>query len=162
MELLGGVSRAIVRKLCFEITETAAITHIADAALFIEQVRATGVRIALDDFGAGASSFGYLKTLPVDFLKIDGQFITTLASNALDDAAVRCFANVAKVIGVRTVAEFVDKPDVLARLRDIGIDFGQGFLLHKPEPIAALLEARPPKADNVYLHPLLLRGGRAE
>ena len=111
----------------------------ADAALFIEHVRKAGVRVALDDFGAGVSSFGYLKTLRVDMLKIDGQFIRDLVSDPLDEAAVRCFVEVAKVVGVQTVAEFVDQPEVLQRLGQIGVDYAQGFLLHKPEPIDALL-----------------------
>ena len=138
-EVLTGAGADIRARLCFEITETAAVTNLADAAAFIEQVRAAGVRVALDDFGAGASSFGYLKTLPVDFLKIDGQFIRDLVTDPLDEAAVRCFADVAKVVGIKTVAEFVDNEAVLARLRTIGIDFAQGVLLHRPVPIDELL-----------------------
>jgi diguanylate cyclase (GGDEF)-like protein len=129
-----------VRKLCFEITETAAVTRLSDAAAFIVEMRERGVRIALDDFGAGASSFGYLKMLPVDFLKIDGQFIRDLVDDPLDGAAVRCFHDVAKVIGVQTIAEFVQRPETLEALREIGIDFAQGYLIHKPEPLAAFAE----------------------
>ena len=140
-EQLAEAGPQICAKLCLEITETVAVTNLADAATFIRQVRATGVKVALDDFGAGASSFGYLKTLPVDLLKIDGQFIRDLVTDQLDDAAVRCFVNVAQVVGVRTVAEFVDKPEVLQRLRDIGVDFAQGYLIHRPEPIDNLLGA---------------------
>ena len=138
-EVLTGAGADIRARLCFEITETAAVTNLADAAAFIEQVRAAGVRVALDDFGAGASSFGYLKTLAVDFLKIDGQFIRDLVTDPLDDAAVRCFADVAKVVGIKTVAEFVEQEEVLERLRAIGVDFAQGFLLHRPVPIDELL-----------------------
>lgn len=140
-ELLRAAGPAICAKLCLEITETAAVTNLADAVAFIDQVRAAGVRVALDDFGAGASSFGYLKTLPVDYLKIDGQFIRNLMTDALDDVAVRCFVDVAQVVGVRTVAEFVDKPDVLARLQTMGVDYTQGYLLHRPEPLALLLQS---------------------
>jgi EAL domain-containing protein (putative c-di-GMP-specific phosphodiesterase class I) len=139
--LLGAAGPAICRRLCLEITETAAVTNLADAALFIEQLRKVGVRVALDDFGAGASSFGYLKSLPVDFLKIDGQFVRDLITDPLDEAAVRCFADVAKVVGMQTIAEFVDNPAVLQRLRELGIDFAQGYLLHRPEPIGMLLDA---------------------
>ena len=138
-EVLTGAGADIRARLCFEITETAAVTNLTDAAAFIEQVRAAGVRVALDDFGAGASSFGYLKTLAVDFLKIDGQFIRDLVTDPLDDAAVRCFADVAKVVGIKTVAEFVEQEEVLERLRAIGVDFAQGFLLHRPVPIDELL-----------------------
>ena len=135
-----------VRRLCFEITETAAITHLADARAFIDEVRALGVKIALDDFGAGASSFGYLKSLPVDFLKIDGHFVTTLLEDALNDAAVRCFVDVAKVVGVKTIAEFVEREDVRDALGAIGVDMAQGYLVHKPEPLAALLACLPEAA----------------
>ena len=100
---------------------------------------ALGVRIALDDFGAGASSFGYLKTLQVDLLKIDGQYITGLIDDPLNDAAVRSFVEVASLMGLKTVAECVESPDVLERIREIGIDFAQGFLLHRPEPASDVL-----------------------
>jgi diguanylate cyclase (GGDEF)-like protein/PAS domain S-box-containing protein len=139
IDLLTEAGPAICHRLCLEITETAAVTNLADAALFIEQVRAIGVRVALDDFGAGASSFGYLKNMPVDFLKIDGQFIRNLGSDALDEAAVRCFADVAKVVGMKTVAEFVEDSSVLEQLERIGIDFAQGYLIHRPAPIQELL-----------------------
>ncbi len=129
----------ICQRLCLEITETAAVMNLTDAALFIKQARALGVRIALDDFGAGASSFSHLKSLTVDFLKIDGQFITDLIDDRLDDATVRCFVDVARVVGVKTVAEFVDRPEILARVREIGIDYAQGFFLHRPEPLDGVL-----------------------
>jgi EAL domain-containing protein (putative c-di-GMP-specific phosphodiesterase class I) len=95
--------------------------------------------VALDDFGAGASSFGYLKSLPVDCLKISGQFVRGLVDDALDDAAVRCFVDVARVVGVHTVAERVEEQGVLRRLAEIGVDYAQGYLLHRPEPLARLL-----------------------
>ena len=141
IDALTEAGSAVCRRICLEITETAAVTNMADAAIFIEQVRALGARVALDDFGAGASSFGYLKTLKVDLLKIDGSFIRDMIDDPLDAAAVRCFVDVARVVGVKTVAEFVDRPEVLARVREIGIDYAQGFLLHKPEPIENLFSA---------------------
>ena len=141
LELLAKAGPRLCGALCLEITETAAVTNIADAALFIDQVRACGVKVALDDFGAGAASFGYLKTLRVDTLKIDGQFVRDLVDDPLDEAAVRCFADVAKVMGLTTVAEFVDKPAVLERLHAMGVDFAQGYLLHEPAPIGQLIEA---------------------
>jgi diguanylate cyclase len=139
LETLQLSGSAICRRLCLEITETATVTHIADARVFIDQVRALGVRIALDDFGSGASSFGYLKNLSVDMLKIDGQFIRDIVDDPLDDAAVRCFVDVARVVGVKTVAEFVGRAEVLDRVRDIGVDFAQGFLIHHPEPLDRVL-----------------------
>ena len=141
LELLAKAGPRLCGALCLEITETAAVTNIADAALFIDQVRDCGVKVALDDFGAGAASFGYLKTLRVDTLKIDGQFVRDLVDDPLDEAAVRCFADVAKVMGLTTVAEFVDKPAVLERLHAMGVDFAQGYLLHEPAPIGELIEA---------------------
>ena len=130
-----------VGRICFEITETAAITHMADARSFIDDMRALGVKIALDDFGAGASSFGYLKSLPVDYLKIDGHFITNVVDDPLDNAAVRCFCEVARVVGVKTIAEFVESDAVRDELRRIGVDMAQGYLVHRPEPLDQLLVA---------------------
>jgi diguanylate cyclase (GGDEF)-like protein/PAS domain S-box-containing protein len=137
--VLEAAGPAICRRLCVEITETAAVTNLADASAFIHQIRKVGVRVALDDFGAGASSFGYLKTMPVDFLKIDGQFVRDLVSDRLDQAAVRCFVDVAAMLGIKTVAEYVDDPDVLRSLRGMGVDLAQGFLIHRPMPIDELL-----------------------
>ena len=148
MELLTEAGPAVCRRLCLEITETTAITSLADAERFIEQARGLGVRIALDDFGAGASSFGYLKKLSIDLLKIDGQFVRDLITDPLDDAAVRSFVEVARVLGVQTVAEFVEQPAVLERLRAIGIDHAQGYLLHRPEPLAAVLAGAGRPADG--------------
>ncbi|MBA3696728.1 MAG: EAL domain-containing protein, partial [Methylotenera sp.] len=139
LEILSALPVTLCERLCFEITETAAVTNLADAALFVEQVRALGIRVALDDFGAGASSFGYLKHLRVDCLKIDGQFITDLLDDPLDDVAVRCFVDVARVLGIETVAEYVDKAPVLERVKNLGITYAQGFFVHKPEPIECLL-----------------------
>jgi diguanylate cyclase len=132
----------ICQQVCVEITETAAVTNLSDAAAFITQIRTLGVQVALDDFGSGASSFRYLKTLPVDYLKIDGQFVRDVVDDPLDEAAVRCFAEVARIVGVKTVAEFVDRPEVLAKLRSMGIDYAQGFLLHRPAPLNDLLESK--------------------
>ena len=147
-EMLGAAGEDCCRSLCLEITETVAITHLTDAATFIAGVRAMGVRVALDDFGAGASSFGYLKMLPVDSLKIAGQFIRGLIEHPLDAAAVRCFIDVARVVGIQTVAEYVDRTDVLARVREMGVDFAQGFLLLRPAPIDELLQAPDSAAAN--------------
>jgi PAS domain S-box-containing protein len=140
LDVLAKAGPTLCGALCLEIAETAAVTNIADAAVFIDQVRAFGVKVTLDDFGAGAASFGYLKTLRVDTLKIDGQFVRDVVDDPLDEVAVRCFADMAKVMGLTTVAEFVDKPAVLARLHEMDVDFAQGYLLHEPAPIAELGE----------------------
>jgi EAL domain-containing protein (putative c-di-GMP-specific phosphodiesterase class I) len=125
--------------LCFEITETAAITNVTSAIDFIATVRRHGATVALDDFGSGTASFGALKNLPVTHLKIDGQFVTGVIDDPLDDLAVRCFVQVAQLMGLRTVAEFVESAAVLERLRQIGVHYAQGYYLHRPEPFETLL-----------------------
>lgn len=132
-----------LRVLCLEVTETVAIANIGLARNFFEQLRSLGVRVALDDFGAGASSFGYLRNLPVDFLKIDGQFVRGLLDNPLDAAAVRCFTEVAQLQGLITIAEHVEIPAQQAALAAMGVDYLQGYLLHRPEPLAQLLAPMP-------------------
>ena len=129
-------------KLCFEITETAAITRLDEAQRFIGAMRARGLRFALDDFGSGMSSFGYLKNLPVDYLKIDGQFIRDLLADPLNGATVRYVRDVAAIGGIKTIAEFVETEAVECALRELGIHYAQGHLRHRPEPLDGLLQAR--------------------
>lgn len=124
--------------VCFEITETAAISNLARAAGFIRRFRELGCRFALDDFGAGLSSFAYLKSLPVDYLKIDGSFVRGSCCDKVDFAAVDAARQLAHAVGAKTIAECVETTDTFARMRDLGIDFGQGHLIHKPEPYSAL------------------------
>lgn len=125
--------------LCVEITETALVTNFADAAAFIERLHGLGAQVALDDFGAGSSSFGYLNSLKVDLLKIDGQFVRGLLEGDLESAAVRSFVEVAKVLGLKTVAEQIENERVSVRLAELGVDFGQGYHFHRPEPLSTLL-----------------------
>lgn len=137
-------------KLCFEITETTAIKNLARALSFCEMMRKFGVKFALDDFGAGVSSFGYLKQLPVDYLKIDGQFIRGMTTNRLDQATVRCICEVARITGKQVVAEFVETEEVELMLREMGVDFTQGYYRHRPMPMADVAEvcdATRPAAD---------------
>ncbi|PWK34058.1 EAL domain-containing protein [Cupriavidus plantarum] len=129
-------------KICFEITETSAIMNLAEASSFIGSMRVHGVRFALDDFGAGAASFGYLRNLDVDYLKIDGQFIRGLSSDRVNQATVRCIRDVANITGQFTVAEFVETEAVESLLREIGIDFAQGYLRHRPAPLADIFALR--------------------
>ncbi len=150
LDILSQAGPDVCRCLCLEITETAAITNLVDAAAFIDQVHRLGVRVALDDFGAGASSFGYLKSLPVDLIKIDGQYIQNIIDEPLDHAAVRCFVEVAGLIGVKTVAEFVDSAAILEKLREVNIDYAQGFLAHQPEPIDDVLRAASRGSTNTW------------
>ncbi len=151
-ELLES-ARFDLRKLCLEVTETAVITRLGEASAFIERLHHHGVRVALDDFGAGASSFGYLKQLPVDHLKIDGQFVRNLTTDTLDQAAVRCFIDVARVRGLRTIAEFVDREETVVALREMGVDYAQGYLFHRPEPAWLALGLAPRVSDVALASP---------
>ncbi len=139
LDALQSLDPVLRNCLCFELNETVAVTNLIDSASFIRQVRELGVRIALDDFGSGMSSFGYLKNLPVDVLKIDSKFVAGLIDNPLDVAAVRSFVEVARVLGVRTVAEAVESDQVMQALRDLGVGAVQGYLLHTPVPLEDLL-----------------------
>ena len=139
--MLTEAGAEVCSRICLEITETVAITNIADATNFISQVRVLGVKFALDDFGSGVSSFGYLKMLDIDILKIDGQFITGMIEDKLDAAAVRCFVEVADALKLKTVAEYVKSEEMLARVKSLGIDFAQGYLLHMPKPIESVFSA---------------------
>jgi diguanylate cyclase (GGDEF)-like protein/PAS domain S-box-containing protein len=129
--------------ICFEITETAAISIIAKAARFMHELRELGCKFSLDDFGAGMSSFAYLKHLPVDFLKIDGAFVKDMATDPIDAAMVEAINRIGHVMGKRTIAEFVESQDVLAALRRIGVDYAQGYGIAKPAPFHPGLDVVP-------------------
>ncbi len=122
-------------KLCFEITETAAIANLSHATRFIRALRSLGCRFALDDFGTGFSSFGYLKSLPVDFLKIDGMFVVGVAEDRFDLAVIRSIVEIGQLMGKRTIAEFVESPVILRKLEQIGVDFAQGYAVGRPRPL---------------------------
>ncbi|MBV8497026.1 MAG: EAL domain-containing protein, partial [Gammaproteobacteria bacterium] len=129
---------AIAGALCFEITETAAVTNLANARYVMSELKARGCRFALDDFGSGVSSFVYLKTLPVDFLKIDGQFISQIADDPVSRSMVEAIGKVARALGIATIAECVESDAVLKELTRIGVDFAQGFHLAHPLPVEQL------------------------
>lgn len=126
--------------ICFEITETAAISNLLKATKFIATLKEKGCYFALDDFGSGLSSFAYLKNLPVDFIKIDGGFIRNMLSNSLDHALVSSVNQIGHVVGMQTIAEFVETSEIEERLRQIGIDFAQGYGIARPEPFNTVLE----------------------
>lgn len=125
----------IGRRVCFEITETAAIANLTKALRFINALRGHGCLFSLDDFGSGLSSFGYLKNLPVDFLKIDGGFVRNMTRNPVDQAMVAAINNIGHVMNLVTIAEFVENDEIRDLLRGQGIDFGQGYGLARPVPI---------------------------
>ncbi len=130
-------------KLCFEITETAAVANLTSATRIVRTLSARGCQFALDDFGSGLSSFAYLKALPVDYLKIDGQFVRDIADDEIDLAMVRSINDIGQVMGKRTIAEFVENDEVLWRLREIGVDYAQGFYIGGPRPLDDLLFEPP-------------------
>ena len=126
----------LARRLCFEITESSAIGRFDVASAFIREVHACGAHIALDDFGSGMSSFGYLKKLTVDYLKIDGMFIRDLLGDPSNQAIVKTIVSMAQAFNVKTVAEFVEDRDVAQHLAAMGVDYVQGFGIGKPRPLA--------------------------
>lgn len=124
--------------VCFEITETVAISNLTKATLFINTLKAYGCQFALDDFGSGLSSFAYLKTLPVNYLKIDGGFIKDICNDAIDWAMVESIQQVGKVMKLKTIAEHVEDKVTLIALKEIGVDFVQGYYLGRPEALEVL------------------------
>ncbi|MEM7018498.1 MAG: EAL domain-containing protein [Pseudomonadota bacterium] len=122
-------------KICFEITETAAIENMSKASQFIKTLKGLGCQFALDDFGSGLSSFAYLRNLPVDFLKIDGIFIKDLVDNQIGQAMVRSINEIGHIMGKKTVAEFVESRGILEQLQELGVDYAQGYYVGPPRPI---------------------------
>ncbi len=126
--------------ICFEITETVAITNFAAVTRFIHQVHELGGKFALDDFGTGMSSFGYLQELPVDFVKIDGLFVHDMDKNPVHKAMVRSINDISHVLGKRTIAEFVERQEIMDQLRALGVDYAQGHLHGKPQDLKDLVQ----------------------
>jgi diguanylate cyclase (GGDEF)-like protein len=138
--------------ICFELTETAAISNLARADRLMQRMRALGCSFALDDFGTGLSSLAYLKSLPVSTLKIDGSFVRDTASNPRTESMVRAIAQLAHTMGMETVAEYVETDELRVRMAALGVDYGQGFAIGRPGPLSdvlsdlALYEAMSPAA----------------
>ncbi|MCK5120394.1 MAG: EAL domain-containing protein, partial [Methylococcales bacterium] len=125
-------------KICFEITETAAIGNLTYATKFIHELRNKGCLFSLDDFGSGLSSFAYLKNLPVDYLKIDGFFIKDILDDPVDLAMVKSINEVGHVMGKKTIAEFVENKEIFDLLNTLGVDYAQGYGIAKPKPLDEL------------------------
>jgi len=136
-ELVGSLeaSRVPRERIYFEITETAAVAHLARALHFIRTVKDTGCRFILDDFGSGMSSFAYLKNLPVDVLKIDGEFVRSMEDDPIRRAMVEAINQIGQVMGLKTIAEWVETEATYEMLHDLGVDYVQGFWIHRPEEL---------------------------
>ncbi|CAA0087176.1 Cyclic di-GMP phosphodiesterase PdeB [Zhongshania aliphaticivorans] len=128
----GNINPEII---CFEITETVAITNFSVVTRFIQRVHELGGKFALDDFGTGMSSFGYLQELPVDFVKIDGLFVHDIDKNPVHEAMVRSINDISHVLGKRTIAEFVERQEVMEQLQSLGVDYAQGYLHGRPQDL---------------------------
>jgi EAL domain-containing protein (putative c-di-GMP-specific phosphodiesterase class I) len=130
-------------KICFEITETAAIANLSSATKFINHLRERGSLFSLDDFGSGLSSFAYLKNLPVDFLKVDGFFVKDIVDDEVDLAMVRAINEVGHIMGKKTIAEFVENEAIFNLLNELGVDYAQGYGIGKPVPLEELRLIKP-------------------
>lgn len=144
----GRLQQAIfpISKIKFEITETAAIANLSVATTFIDSLKSLGVGFALDDFGSGLSSFAYLKKMQVDTLKIDGMFVKDMLTDPLDFEMVKSINEIGHVMGLETIAEFVESTAILEKLREIGVDYAQGYGIGRPAPIEKMLLA---SSENV-------------
>ena len=132
-------TRLPTSKICFEITETSAIGSLDDAVEFMEKMKVIGVQFSLDDFGTGLSSYSYLRNLPVDYLKIDGVFVKDIKTNPSDYAVVKSINEIGHFMGKKTIAEYVEDDEILEILREIGVDFAQGYGIGKKMPLTDLL-----------------------
>ncbi|HEY0961282.1 MAG TPA: EAL domain-containing protein [Pseudomonadales bacterium] len=136
-EVIALIESSNVRadRICFEITETSAIANLSNATVFMQRLKQHGCTFALDDFGSGLSSFAYLKTLPVDFVKIDGLFVKDILSDPVDRAMVKAIIEMAHAMGKLAIAEFVENDEILQELIDLGVDYVQGYGIGRPAPL---------------------------
>ena len=121
-----------VDRVCFEVTETAGVDNLSDASEFIKEIKETGCKFSLDDFGTGMSSYAYLKNLPVDYLKIDGAFVKDMVNNPSDFAVVKSICEIGHFMGKKVIAEFVENDEIWNMLKELGVDYGQGYGIEKP------------------------------
>jgi diguanylate cyclase (GGDEF)-like protein len=143
--LLGAVETSGIEPsaFCFELTESDAVQNIAKAEMLMRRLRRIGCGVALDDFGTGLSSLAYLRSLPATILKIDGSFVRDILKDPRSDSMVQAIAQLARNIGIATVAEYAETPELLTRVTALGVDFAQGFAIGKPSPLADLLPELP-------------------
>lgn len=152
-EGIGETIRELAREhalpngaICFEVTETAAIHNLQHATAFMRELKAEGFCFALDDFGIGTSSLAYLKTLPVDYLKIDGSFVRNIVDDPIDRAMAETINRVGHIMGLQTVGEFAESPQVIETLRALGVDFAQGYGVQRPQPLPSRAASTSPVA----------------
>jgi EAL domain-containing protein (putative c-di-GMP-specific phosphodiesterase class I) len=134
--------------LCFEITETAAISHLTTAIHFMTVLKKLGCTFALDDFGSGLSSFSYLTSLPVDYLKIDGSFVVDIDKDPMHYAMVKSINEVGQVMGIKTIAEYAASEDIITCLKEIGVDHAQGYAVARPLPLAVINDKERPQSPT--------------
>jgi diguanylate cyclase (GGDEF)-like protein len=144
-----------MRKLCFEITESVALHDIGSTRRFVDRVRMYGSKLALDDFGAGYTSFNYLKEIPADFIKIDGSFVKDINRNPANYAITRMIVDLTHELGMSSIAEWAETPDTIASLIELGVDYGQGFGLVRPTIPSVLAAAR--SGGELIVDPVVLR-----
>lgn len=137
-----------LNKICIEITETAAVNNMQQATEFFTRLKDLGCKIALDDFGSGLSSFAYLKTLPIDIVKIDGSFVRDVHTSEMNHILVESINDLAKKMGKQTVAEYVENKEILACLKELKVDYAQGYLFSVPTPLEKLVEELMPAGDK--------------
>ncbi len=139
IEFIDFVEQSFVKhrvdptRIIFEITETSAISHLETADLFMAAMRKLGCQFSLDDFGTGLASFDYLKKLPIEYIKIDGSFVKEITHNQVDYSFIEAIQKIASGMRVKTVAEFVENAEILTILKKLGVDYAQGYHIHKPE-----------------------------
>ena len=137
--------------ITFEITETAAMSNMTRAIKFIEAMKDMGCKFALDDFGSGLSSFGYLTSLPVDYIKIDGYFASEIIKNPVNYSIIESVNHIGHVMGLQTIAESVESEAILRKLRECGVDYVQGYGIRRPRPVKELFDSV--KGDNIAQFP---------
>jgi EAL domain-containing protein (putative c-di-GMP-specific phosphodiesterase class I) len=137
LNLLGSYPH-LTRKLILEVTETAAIGNMESAVRALRKLRKLGCRVALDDFGSGYSSYGYLRRLPLDYLKIDGIYVRNLLTDKTDQALTASMVDVAHALGLKVIAEYVDNEATYDWLKQLGVDYVQGYWVHEPERLDVL------------------------